>query len=179
MNSVLVLAAVSLITAPSLPAIPSPTIGAVPPSLWVFDLSACRLGSRCRLRLSLVGSPTVADRIEFAGLFLIGTRYGLVVPVALLSTSCCHDAVMFRYLTILHSKRADLHRSDSALSQAHWRGRLARLPFHVTCPDCIGIGSAPALIAASGSAPVPPRMSFSGLQPFCRAGSLGRLGTRF
>ena len=73
-----------------------------------------------RLRLSLAGSPSHADRIEFTAAPHTGSLYyGLVVLVPLLSTPCCHDAVTLRYLTILHSKRVDLHHSVTTPFQAH------------------------------------------------------------
>ena len=50
-----------------------------------------------------------------------GRRYGLTVLVPLLSTPCCHDAVMVRYRTILHRTEADFHRFDQTPSQAHER----------------------------------------------------------
>ena len=52
--------------------------------------------------------------------------FGRVVPVPVLSTPPCGDAVPVRYRTALHRTGADLHRSIPSPSQAHGRGRLGR-----------------------------------------------------
>src|SRR3990172_851091 len=75
-----------------------------------------------RLRLSLAGSPSYADRIEFTA---DGPEavlcFGLVVLVPLLSTPPYGDAVTVRYRTVLHRTGADFHRSIPSPSQAHER----------------------------------------------------------
>lgn len=48
--------------------------------------------------------------------------FGRVVPVPVLSTPPCGDAVPVRYRTALHRTGADLHRSIPSPSQAHGRG---------------------------------------------------------
>jgi hypothetical protein len=75
-----------------------------------------------RLRLSLEGSPSHADRIEFtATAHTDRLCYGLVVLVPLLSTPHYCDAVTVRYRTILHRTEADFHRLIPPPSQAHER----------------------------------------------------------
>lgn len=62
--------------------------------------SALRLSIHGRLRHYPADSPSTSDRIEFTSTPPTGSLcYGLVVLVALLSTSCCHDAVTSRYPT--------------------------------------------------------------------------------
>jgi hypothetical protein len=117
---------ISLITVFGLPAIPSPTICGVSEGCGGFLQTAPRMPEgftlRDRLRTALAGSPISTDRIEFT-VFIITDkrRYGLVVLVPLLSTSCFHDAVTVRYRTALHRTEADFHRFDQAPSQAHER----------------------------------------------------------
>ncbi len=116
---------VSLIIAGGLPAIPSPTIDVSSgdsPGCPAIQLCAYR--PLYRLRHSVEGSPIHADRIEFTAAACLGNLcYGPVVLVALLSTPCCHDAVTLRYLTALHRKETDSHRSVFPPSQAHDRDR--------------------------------------------------------
>ena len=62
--------------------------------------SALRLSIHGRLRHYPADSPSTSDRIEFTSTPPTGSLCcGLVVLVALLSTSCCHDAVTSRYPT--------------------------------------------------------------------------------
>jgi len=123
---------VSLITAFGLPAILSPTIGAVSKGCGGLLQAALPLPEgltlRDRLRRSLAGSPTVADRIEFTlSAHHGGRRYGLAVLVPLLSTPCFHDAVTVRYLTALHRMEADFHHFNQTPSQAHERSACGRI----------------------------------------------------
>src|SRR6185503_14706164 len=100
-----------------LPAIPSPTISATTgdrPVASGFAPAPTGFVSSTKTRPS---TPTESSsRRTASGAALC---YGLVVLVALLSTSCCHDAVTLRYLTVLHRKEADSHRSVFPPSQAH------------------------------------------------------------
>jgi len=116
--------AVSLLTASGFPTIPSPTIGGVMAGRGGFLQAAPPLPEgfalHDRLRLSYAGSPTAADRIEFTLPAMTGGRcYGLAVLVPLLPTSCCHDAVTVRYLSILHRMEVNFHHSNRTPSQAH------------------------------------------------------------
>src|SRR6185503_2253337 len=100
-----------------LPAIPSPTISATTgdrPVASGFAPAPTGFVSSTKTRPS---TPTESSsRRTASGAALC---YGLVVLVSLLSTSCCHDAVTLRYLTALHRKEADSHRSVFPPSQAH------------------------------------------------------------
>jgi len=111
------------------------------------DLRPLRQASPLARRLA---RPRRPNRVH-DGSPLRNLRYGLVVLVTLLSTSHYCDAVTLQYPTTLHRRRADFHRSDPALSQAHERGRsppAARRsvevawsipePFHQLC--CCGPG---------------------------------------
>ena len=126
MNSV-VPKPISLIPVFGIPAIPSPTICGVSEGCGGLLQAALRMPEgftlRDRLRTALAGSPISTDRIEFTLFVMIDKRrYGLVVLVPLLSTSCCHDAVTVRYRTALHRTEADFHRFDQTPFQAHERG---------------------------------------------------------
>ena len=109
----------SLITAGELPAIPSPTLSAP-----TGERPAARAD---RLRLSLAGSPSDTDRIEFTVTAHMGDLcYGLAVLVPLLSTLDCSDAVTVRCRTALRRTGAELHRPILPPSQAHERRQPAR-----------------------------------------------------
>jgi len=84
------------------------------------------LARHLRLRLSLAGSPTLADRIEFTCLCSSRPCYGLVVLSPLLPTPHRCDAVTVRYRTALHRTETNFHRSIPSPSQAHERGSVTR-----------------------------------------------------
>lgn len=83
------------------------------------DDSAWGLSSPDRLRLSLAGSSTHTDRIEFTTAPHTGSlSYGLDVLVTMLPTPHCCDAVSFPYRTIPHRTKWTLTTVSTAFSGA-------------------------------------------------------------
>ena len=77
-----------------------------------------------RLRLSLAGSPSHADQIQFTAAGLrAGLCFGLRVLVPLLSTPPPSDAATVPYPTVLPRAGADFPHSVPSPSQAHERDR--------------------------------------------------------
>ena len=100
---------------------------------WPED-PACRqrelfpLGSWHGLRTARAGSPVgVAESGSRCVMSVMSRRYGRVVHLRQLSTSCCHDAVAFGFRRVNVSPDGDSHPAVWTPSQAHARGRPARL----------------------------------------------------